>query len=120
MADPQYGVSVSEAQLEAVTEAMVGLHERERFPLATPLTLTIEESGSTRLLRIAGELDMATAGQVTAALDRLDLDAATLVIFDLQGLDFLDLAGQARLTVIEPRGFASRVFTLTRAHRDST
>lgn len=101
-----------------------------RFPLFTPLKVTIERSGSTRLLRIAGELDMATAGQVQAALDRLDLDAATLVILDLRELDFLDVAGlktilradhccrshQARLTVIKPRGFAGRLFTLTRAH----
>ncbi len=103
-----------------------------RFRRAGPLGLTVEDSGSTRILRIAGDLDLATVGQVTAALDQLDVDRTTLLVVDLQELDFLELAGlrsilradsyckkhEIRLTVVKPRGFASRVFTLTRAHRE--
>ncbi|MDQ5831752.1 MAG: STAS domain-containing protein [Actinomycetota bacterium] len=69
---------------------------------------------------------------MTAALDQLDVDRTTLLVVDLQELDFLELAGlrsilradsyckkhEIRLTVVKPRGFASRVFTLTRAHRE--
>ena len=97
-----------------------------------PLTLTTEDSGFTRVLRIAGDLDLATAGQLTAALDRPGIHRTRLIVLDLQELDFLDLAGlraivradahcrnhQIRLTVIRPRGLVSRVFTLTRVHRE--
>lgn len=98
------------------------------FARAVPLTLTVEETNSTMLLRMAGDLDLATAGQVTAALDRLDVDRITLLMLDLQELTFLDLAGLRavlgvndhckkhgiRTTVLKPRGLAGRVFTLTR------
>lgn len=114
---------------------MSGLAQAEssgRFPRTRPLALTVADSGSTRLLRIAGDLDLATAGRVTAALDRLDVHGTTLLVLDLQELDFLDLAGlrtilraddycknhQIRLTVVRPSGFARRIFTLTRAHRE--
>lgn len=103
-----------------------------RFRRAGPLPLTAEDLGSTRILRIAGDLDLATFGQVTAALDELDVDRTTVLVVDLQDVDFLDLAGlrsilradsycrkhEIRLTVVRPRGFASRVFTLTGAHRE--
>jgi anti-sigma B factor antagonist len=103
-----------------------------RFARTGPLVLTVDDSGSTQVLRIAGDLDLATAGQVTAALDRLELNRTSLLVIDLQRLNFLDLAGlrtilradercrndQIRLTVIKPRGFAGRVFTLTSAHRE--
>jgi anti-anti-sigma factor len=103
-----------------------------RFSRAGPLVLTAEDSVSTVLLRVTGDLDRATVGQVTAALDRLDLARTTLLVLDLQELAFLDLAGlrtilrannhckrhHIRCTVIKPHGFASRIFTLTRAHRE--
>jgi anti-anti-sigma regulatory factor len=54
--------------------------------------LTVNDSGSTQVLRIAGDLDLATAGQVTAALDRLELNGTSLLVIDLQRLNFLDLA----------------------------
>ena len=54
------------------------------------------------------------------------------MVLDLRGVDFLDLAGLkailrsvdyctehgVQVTVVKPRGFASRVFTLTRVHLD--
>jgi anti-anti-sigma factor len=102
----------------------------DRFPQAGPLALTVEESDSTLVLRMAGDLDLAGVGQVMAALDRLDAGHTTELIFDLRELAFLDLAGLKTIlrandycknhhipvTVIKPRGFASRVFTLTRVH----
>ena len=102
----------------------------DRFPQAGPLRLTIEDSDSTLVLRMAGDLDLAGVGQVMAALDRVDIGHTTELIFDLRELAFLDLAGLKTIlrandyckshhipvTVIKPRGFASRVFTLTRVH----
>ena len=102
----------------------------DRFPQAGPLSLTVEDSASTLILRMAGDLDLAGVGQVMAALDQVDVGHTTRLIFDLRELAFLDLAGlktilrandhcrdhQIPVTVIKPRGFASRVFTLTRVH----
>ena len=100
------------------------------FARPGPLTVAVEELGSTLLLRLTGELDLSTVGQAMVALDRVDADRTTLVVFDLQDLTFLDLAGLKtilranedcqgqgiRVRVIKPRGLASRVFSLTRAH----
>lgn len=94
------------------------------------LRLTIEDSASTLVLRIAGDLELAGIGQVLAALDRLDVEHTTQLVFDLREVAFLDMAGlktilrandhcrnhHIAVTVIKPRGLASRVFTLTRAH----
>jgi anti-anti-sigma factor len=96
-----------------------------------PLMLMVEDSASTLLIRMAGELDLANIGQVTAALDRIDVERTTLLVLDLRRLDFLDLAGLRTLLrandhckqhhigvkIVKPRGFASRVFTLTGVHR---
>ncbi len=96
------------------------------------LSLLVEESGSSLLLRIAGVLDLATIGTVMVALDRVDVDRTTRLVFDLQEVDFLDAAGlntllradayceghEIQVTVIKPRGLARRVFTLTRVHRE--
>ena len=93
--------------------------------------LTVQESASTMVLRMAGDLDLSGIGQVMAALDRLDDGDTTQLVFDLRELAFLDLAGletilrandycknhHIAVTVIRPRGLASRVFTMTRVHR---
>jgi anti-anti-sigma factor len=103
-----------------------------RFSRAGPLVLTVEESDSTLLVRVAGDLDLATAGKVSAALDRVDIGRTTRLVLDLQELAFLDLAGlrtilaanqhcrnhQIRFVVIKPHGLASRIFTLTNVHRE--
>jgi anti-sigma B factor antagonist len=91
----------------------------------------MDDSDGTRVIRMAGDLDLASAGQLSAALDRLDLGNTRLLVLDLQELGFLDLAGLRailrvdgfckghgiRFKVIRPRGFASRIFTLTSVHR---
>ena len=100
-------------------------------PLAHPgmLRMTIEDSASTLVLRMAGDLELDGIGRVMAALDRLDVAQTTELVLDLRELAFLDLAGLTTIlrandyckshhiavTVIKPRGLASRVFTLTRA-----
>ena len=98
---------------------------------AEPLSLTVTRSGSKLLFRMAGDLHLATIGQLLSALDRVDLDRTTVLVFDLHEVAFIDLAGlrtilranddcadhAVRLAVVKPSGFASRVFTLTRVHR---
>ena len=101
-----------------------------RDPRPGALTLTVEASDSAVFLRMAGDLDLANIGQVMAALDRVDLDRTTQLVFDPQEVVFLDSAGLqtilrlndhckdqgSRVKVVKPRGLASRVFTLTRVH----
>lgn len=103
-----------------------------RFDRATPLTLTVEREDSGVCLRIAGDLDLATLGQVMAAMDRIDVNRTSRLVVDLREVDFLDIAGlkailrcndQCRrhgipVTVVKPQGYASRVFTLTRVNRE--
>jgi anti-anti-sigma factor len=103
-----------------------------RISRSGPLVLAVEDYDSTLLVRVGGDLDLATVGQVTTALDQLEFERTTLLVLDLQELAFLDLAGlrtilranehckkhQIRFTVIKPRGLASRVFTLTSVHRE--
>jgi anti-anti-sigma factor len=100
------------------------------MPIASPLTLAVEESDSTLSLRLVGDFDRAGVGAVETALHRVrHAPPPRRVIFDLRGLAFLDLAGlrtilrtDARgraqafeVVLIRPRGTASRIFTLTRA-----
>ncbi len=94
-----------------------------------PFDLRVEQAGTTFYLRLTGEFDAACVGRVEAAFERISEAQTTRVVFDLRGLSFLDLAGlrtilraddRARsapfdVAVIRPRGFANRVFTLTRA-----
>ena len=55
------------------------------------LRITQERDGDGTVLRLAGELDLATADQLRARL--ADAAAVRRVVVDLAGLDFLDVAG---------------------------
>jgi|SRR5687767_8723060 len=100
------------------------------MPAASPLLVTVEESNSTLRLRLMGDFDGTGVGAVEQALGRLCVvPAPRRVVFDLQGLAFLGLAGlrtilrtdaqgQAdgfEVVVVRPRGIANRIFTLTGA-----
>jgi anti-anti-sigma factor len=102
-----------------------------RFPRSEALALTVERHGSTICLRLAGEFDLAGVPRVDQALDDIDDDVDSLV-FDLEQVGFLDLAGLRTIihanergrtegfhvTVVKPHGTASRIFTLTRIGRE--
>ncbi len=90
--------------------------------------LDVEEGDRTLYLRLKGEFDRACVARVETALDRVCAEHTRQVVFDLQGLSFLDLAGlktilktheRARaepfeVVVVRPKGFLNRIFTLTR------
>ena len=99
-------------------------------PLAShSFTLAVEEQGATHYLRMLGEFDGACVARMEAALERCFEANIERVVLDLSALGFLDSAGlrailraneRARgaafeLVVVRPRGFANRIFTLTRA-----
>ena len=97
-----------------------------------PLMMSVEDSTATVVLRMAGDLDLGGVGQVMSAVDRIDVERTSLLVLDLEHVTFLDISALRTIlrtndfgnrhgihtTVITPRGLASRVFTLTRAHRD--
>jgi anti-sigma B factor antagonist len=99
---------------------------------ASPLTLTVEREDSSVCLRMAGELDLATIGQMMAAVDRIDVNRTSRLVVDLREVDFLDIAGLKAIlrcndqckehdipvTVVKPQGYASRIFTLMRVNRE--
>ena len=92
-----------------------------------------ERSGSTLVLHLSGEFDLMGVGPVESALDPLP-PGVDRVVLDLSGLEFLDASGlgtvmrahdrgQAqgfKVIVVRPRGFANRVFTVTRTDQRLT
>ncbi len=98
-------------------------------PACRAFGLGVREHDDTLYLRLTGEFDWACVGRVEAALERVSPARTKCVVFDLQGLTFLDSGGlktilranhRARqgpfeVVVVRPLGLANRVFTLTRA-----
>jgi anti-anti-sigma factor len=94
-------------------------------------SLVVEESNDTLLLRLTGAFELIRVGAVENVLDRLShTPAPTRVVFDLQELTYLDLAGLETILRTDKRGRAKgfevvvirprqrtprRVFAITRA-----
>ncbi|MEU4554518.1 anti-anti-sigma factor [Micromonospora violae] len=55
----------------------------------------VGRDGGGARLRLAGELDLSTAGELTAAIDRLTAAGETRVLLDLTDLTFCDSTGMA-------------------------
>jgi anti-sigma B factor antagonist len=68
--------------------------------------------GRTRIVRVAGELDMATGPQLNEEMSRLiEADEDKQIVLDLAELRFLDCAGIGHLTELVQRA-ASRAISL--------
>lgn len=61
---------------------------------ARPLDVEIGATGDTRVVRLGGELDLASVPRLTELLEEV---AAPTVILDLSGLAFIDSSGVAAL-----------------------
>jgi anti-sigma B factor antagonist len=62
--------------------------------LVTPFSVSANREGNTTILRIVGELDIATVPDLrTAAFAELDRPECVTLAFDLSDLDFLDSTG---------------------------
>ncbi|MCA1711466.1 MAG: STAS domain-containing protein [Actinobacteria bacterium] len=58
------------------------------------LRVTATAAGPTTVLRLAGDLDLATAGQLRGKLlEVLDTADVRRLVLDLAGLDFMDVTG---------------------------
>ncbi|MEV0718705.1 STAS domain-containing protein [Asanoa sp. NPDC050611] len=93
----------------------------------TPLSVTVQDAADVVTVRLAGELDMDTAGQLVDTFNRiLDGDGRNVVL-DLGDLEFLDSSGLrvlldgreraiekgATLRVRRPRPFVERVLRIS-------
>ena len=92
-------------------------------------SLGARREGTTLRLSLAGEFDRSAAGAVERALaetwdvptDRIVVDLSEVTFLDAAGLRALLSAkrqareGHLRMAVVRPRGYANRLFTLTRA-----
>lgn len=63
------------------------------MPSLITFDVTVLEHGTTRTVAVAGEVDIATAGEVRAALAVALPTAAETVVLDLGGVTFLDSSG---------------------------
>lgn len=60
----------------------------------TPFSVTANRDGTTTVLQLVGELDMATVPQLrTVAFAELDQPGCEVLALDVAGLDFLDSTG---------------------------
>ncbi len=55
------------------------------------------------IVRLEGELDMANAPLLQSAIDGVGLDAQTIVVLDLEGLQFMDSTGLRILLALRER-----------------
>lgn len=94
--------------------------------------MTVEELEWTALLRFDEDIDLATVEELSAGVRQVDLDRITLLVIDLQDVEFLDLSGVdailrardecesrgVKLAVIAPRGPGGRVLRLSGADQE--
>jgi anti-sigma B factor antagonist len=91
------------------------------------LTLRSEREGVVHTIGLIGELDLATADDVQAELERVEATDASSIVLDLSGLTFMDSTGvrllvnaearsradSKRLTLLRGRAAVQRVLQLT-------
>jgi len=87
------------------------------FPIPDAFTVRIEQSGDAAVVVPTGELDLATAPALEAALARA-FDDAEHVVLDLRELEFIDSSGlRTLLTARRQAEDADRQFSLVAGHR---
>ena len=96
--------------------------------MSKPLELRIQQDRDSPRIAAAGELDLASAGDLEDRLKDLESGKPARIILDLRGLAFMDSTGLrtvlaaharardrgARLVVVRPPGEVERVLQLTR------
>jgi anti-sigma B factor antagonist len=57
------------------------------------LNVDVETGEDRVVVRLSGELDLASAPALERELERDEIETATMLVFDLDGLEFLDSTG---------------------------
>jgi anti-sigma B factor antagonist len=70
---------------------------------AEQLRIDVRHEADRVVLNLHGELDMATAPLLQEAIDNVELDAAAMVVLDLQQLQFIDSTGLRILLLAHDR-----------------
>jgi anti-anti-sigma factor len=92
------------------------------------LDWSVEERGPTVLLRLAGELDLSSAGDVESELKRIEEGSPEAVVLDLREVRFIDSTGLRvvitaderarqggwRFSIVRGPEAVQRVFRITR------
>ncbi|TDB72069.1 STAS domain-containing protein [Micromonospora sp. KC723] len=74
------------------------------------LSITVHRTGDEALLRLTGEIDMLTAGQLSAVVNEILTDPPPRIVLDLGGVTFCDSQGLGTLVVLSRK--ASHAQTL--------
>ncbi|WP_091603580.1 STAS domain-containing protein [Micromonospora mirobrigensis] len=64
------------------------------------LSITVHRSGDEVVLRLAGEIDMLTAAQLSTVVNEVLADAPPRIVLDLGGVTFCDSQGLGTLVVL--------------------
>ena len=92
------------------------------------LAIDVLARGDETVLRLAGDIDINSAPEITAQLTRLQADGRRAIVVDLSGVNFLDSSGLGALVTAHraqveaggtlklaaPRAHVSKVFRITR------
>jgi anti-sigma B factor antagonist len=79
------------------------------------LQIAVRREEGRAVLALKGELDMASAPLLAGALDGAELDGDTLVVLDLQSLQFIDSTGLRAILALHDRCIESgQQFAVTR------
>jgi anti-anti-sigma factor len=62
-----------------------------------PLKLFVNDTGSTRTITLAGELDLSNVGTLSGVLSSCEDDGVATIVVDLESLEFIDSSGIALL-----------------------
>ena len=79
------------------------------------LRIDVADEGERVVVRLVGELDLASTPGLEGVLERPELTAAPMLVIDLQGLEFLDSTGlRVLLSTHERSKERGQAFAVTR------
>ena len=73
--------------------AAKGLRYHRRMTVQDQFRVDVRRDSGRIVLSLFGELDLASAPMLQGALEDVDVGPSTTVVFDLQGLEFIDSTG---------------------------
>ncbi|MGC5017250.1 STAS domain-containing protein [Micromonospora sp. DT47] len=74
----------------------------------TELSITVHRTGDEAVLRLAGEIDMLTAAQLSTVVNEVLADPPPRIVLDLGGVSFCDSQGLGTLVVLSRKASRSQ------------